>query len=248
MGSRAAKGVLKGPPDGARVCSPSAIRHRLRGRGIMTDPHAGQPIDRAGAALDDATVAVVMIHGRGATARSILGLADEFDRPDVAYLAPRAARNEWYPNPFLAPVESNEPGRTSALAAIGRAIETATDASVPQANVMVLGFSQGACLAAEYVAREPVRYGGIVALSGGLIGETIDPDAYRGDLAGTPAFLGCSDVDPHIPEERVHVTADVLEGLGADVTTRIYEGMGHGINGDEVSHVAGMLDRIDADE
>jgi len=195
----------------------------------------------AGTALDEAEAAVVLVHGRGATARSIVQMAGSFHRPGVAYLAPQATRNTWYPNPFTAPVESNEPGRTSGLQAITDAIGEATDAGMPTERVMLLGFSQGACLGSEFVARNPTRYGGLAALSGGLIGETIDVENYAGDLDRTPVFFGCSDVDPHIPEERVHESAAVFERLHADVTKRLYPGMGHTINEDEAEHVSGMV-------
>ncbi|ELY87932.1 alpha/beta hydrolase [Natrialba taiwanensis] len=207
-------------------------------------PHQDQPLVTAGTELGDATAAVILVHGRGATARSIVQMGQEVHREGVALLAPQAERNEWYPNSFLAPVESNEPGRSSGLQAIRDAIETATDAGIPTERVLVLGFSQGACLASEFVARNPRRYGGLAALSGGLIGDEIEADDYAdtdGDLDGTPAFLGCSDVDPHIPEERVHETARVLEALNADVTERIYEGMGHGVNEDELDAVAELV-------
>jgi phospholipase/carboxylesterase len=207
----------------------------------MDGPHQEQPLVTAGTPLDEAEAAVVLVHGRGATARSIVQMAQQFHRPGVAYLAPQAQRNTWYPNPFTAPVESNEPGRTSGLQAITDAIEEAAAAGIPTGRVVLLGFSQGACLASEFVARTPERYGGLAALSGGLIGETIDPEDYAGDLDGTPAFLGCSDVDPHIPEERVHASADVFERLNADVTERLYPGMGHTINQDEVDHVSEMI-------
>lgn len=207
----------------------------------MDGPHQGQPLVTAGTALDEAEAAVVLVHGRGATAGSIVQMAGSFHRPGVAYLAPQATRNTWYPNPFTAPVESNEPGRTSGLRAIADAIETVIDAGIPTERVMLLGFSQGACLASEFVAHNPTRYGGVAVLSGGLIGETIDPDDYDGDLERTPVFLGCSDVDPHIPEGRVRESADVFERLNADVTTRLYPGMGHTINEDEGEFVSGMV-------
>jgi phospholipase/carboxylesterase len=207
----------------------------------MGGPHQGQPLVRAGTSLDEAEAAVVLVHGRGATARSIVGMAESFHRPGVVYLAPQANRNTWYPNPFTAPAESNEPGRASGLRAIAEAIAEATDAGIPTERVMPLGFSQGACLGSEFVARNPRRYGGLAALSGGLIGETIDPNDYEGDLEGTPAFFGCSDVDPHIPEGRVHASADVFERLGADVTKQLYPGMGHTINRDEAEHVSAMV-------
>ncbi|AWB26498.1 alpha/beta hydrolase [Halococcoides cellulosivorans] len=206
----------------------------------MTGPHQDQPLKRAGADPAAAEASVVLVHGRGATADSILQMADAF--PDgVAYLAPQAARNTWYPNPFTAPVETNEPGRSSGLRAVGDAVAVATDAEIPRERVALVGFSQGACLASEFLVRNPDRYGGLAALSGGLVGESIDPDEYQGDLQDTPVFLGCSDVDPHIPVERVHETTAVFERLGADVTERLYDGMGHGVNADERRVVADMV-------
>lgn len=199
---------------------------------------------RTGAPLEDAQAAVVLVHGRGATARSILGMAEAFDADGVAHLAPQAAGDAWYPNPFTAPVESNEPGRSSGLRAIGDAIGDANEAGVPTDRVLVLGFSQGACLAAEYVARNPARYGGLAVLSGGLIGETVDPDDYDGDLEGTPVFLGCSDSDPHIAEERVRESAAIFEELNGDVTTRLYSALGHGVNRDEIDRVSDMVSQL----
>ncbi|AXR83507.1 phospholipase/carboxylesterase [Natrarchaeobaculum sulfurireducens] len=207
-------------------------------------PHQSQPLEAAGTPLETAEAAVVLVHGRGATARGILGLGNEIHREGVALLAPQANRHTWYPNSFLAPVETNEPGRTSGLRAIADAIETATEAGIPTDRVLLVGFSQGGCLASEFVSRIPRRYGGLAALSGGLIGESIDKADYLdvdGRLEDTPVFLGCSDVDPHIPEERVHETATILESLDADVTTRIYEGMGHGINRDELEAVSELV-------
>jgi phospholipase/carboxylesterase len=195
----------------------------------------------AGTALDEADAALVLVHGRGATAQSIIQLTDDVGHSGVAYLAPQAAGNTWYPNSFLAPVESNEPGRSSGLRAIETAVGRAAEAGIPAKQVVFVGFSQGACLASEYVARYPARYGGLAALSGGLIGETIDQAKYTGDLERTPVFLGCSDQDPHIPEQRVHETAAVLEQLNGDVTERLYPGMGHGINEDELDTVAQMV-------
>lgn len=203
----------------------------------MDGPHQDQPLVTAGADVADAAAAVVMVHGRGATARSIVEMGGEFHHEGVAYLAPQAARNEWYPNSFLADVATNEPGRTSGLQAVRDAVETATDAGIPLERVLVLGFSQGGCLASEFVARNPSRYGGLAVLSGGLIGSEVDPEAFEGSVEGTPVFLGCSDVDPHIPVERVHLTAEVLERLDGDVDERIYEGMGHGVNEDELAAV-----------
>ncbi|RKD93838.1 alpha/beta hydrolase [Halopiger aswanensis] len=208
------------------------------------NPHQGQELVTAGTDLEDAEAAIVLVHGRGATARSIVQMGSELHREGVALLAPQAARRTWYPNSFLEPVEKNEPGRTSGLQAIEDAIDEANEAGIPTERLVVLGFSQGACLSSEYVARNPQRYGGLVAFSGGLIGQEIDPDDYldvEGDLENTPAFLGCSDSDPHIPEERVHETADVLADLNADVTKRLYEGMGHGVNEDELEFASEMV-------
>ncbi len=210
----------------------------------MTGPHQDQPLVTAGTDLDEAAAALVAVHGRGATAQSIAQTGLQLHQPGLAVLAPQAARNRWYPRSFLEPVETNEPGRSSGLQAVGDAIETAAEAGIPVENVLVLGFSQGGCLASEYVARNPRRYGGAVAFSGGLIGETVTESAFEGDLDGTPCFLGCSDVDPHIPEERVHETAAVFEQLGGDVETRIYEGMGHGVNQDELDYVSGMVESL----
>ncbi len=207
----------------------------------MSGPHQHQQLATAGAPLEAAAAVVVLVHGRGATARSIIGMAEEFPGRDVAFLAPQAAGNTWYPNSFLAPIASNEPHLSSALDALGAVVDAATDAGVPRDRLMLLGFSQGACLASEFVARNATRYGGLAALSGGLIGPEGTPREYDGTLDGTPVFVGCSDVDSHIPLERVHETTAVLDRLGADVTERIYEGMGHGINEDELEHVSGMV-------
>ncbi|QWC19157.1 phospholipase [Halorubrum sp. 2020YC2] len=238
------------------------------------DPHGDEPLVTAGTPLDDADAALVLVHGRGATARSVVDLGEQLagDR-DVAVspaespaareasglslLAPAAAGNTWYPNSFLSPVADNEPGRTSGLRAVGAAVDRAVESGIDRDRLLVGGFSQGACLASEFVARNPTRYGGIAVFSGGLIGESIDVDDYLADataagpegstgadggpLFGTPAFVGCSDVDPHIPEERVHETTAVLEALGADVDERIYEGMGHGINDDEVEAASELV-------
>jgi phospholipase/carboxylesterase len=207
-------------------------------------PHQGQQLVTAGTPLEDAEAAAVLVHGRGATAGSIVQMGGEFHGEGLALLAPQAARNTWYPNSFMRPVETNEPGRTSGLRAVADAVDRATDAGIPTEKVLLLGFSQGACLASEYVARNPRRYGGLVVLSGGLIGETVDASEFDGDLEGTPVFVGCSDVDPHIPVERVHTTTDVFERLGADVEERIYEGMGHGVNQDEMGWIRDHVDDL----
>lgn len=202
--------------------------------------HGDQPLLREGTELSTADGAVVLLHGRGASARSILGVAGEFDVEGVAYLAPQAAQRTWYPQSFLEPIERNEPWLTAALDRVSEVVSTAAD-QVGLERVALVGFSQGACLASEWTARNARRYGGLAALSGGLIGPEGTPRNYDGSLDGTPVFLGCSDVDPHIPVERVHETRDVFEHLGGDVTESIYEGMGHGINEDELEQVSAMV-------
>lgn len=205
------------------------------------DPHAGQPVLRSGAALDQARAALILLHGRGSTAREIMTLAGELSAPGVLFAAPQAAGSTWYPNRFIAPVASNEPWLTSALGAVGRTLDALVEGGIPVERVVVLGFSQGACLALEFVARRTQRYGGAIGLSGGLIENGDKPRDYTGDLAGTPVFLGCSDADFHIPIERVDRSAAIFEGLGAAVTQRIYPGMGHTVNADELAYVNDLL-------
>ncbi len=207
-------------------------------------PHAGYRLLTAGPALADASAAMVLIHGRGARAGDILALADEIAVPGVAYLVPQAAGQTWYPLPFTAAIAANEPWLSSALAVVRDVIAQAERAGLPAKRIFLLGFSQGACLATEFAARHARRYAGIIGLSGGLIGPPGTPRAYPGTLAGTPVFLGCSDVDPHIPLSRVEETADVFRRLGADVTLRIYAGMGHTINRDELAAVRGMVETV----
>jgi predicted esterase len=185
-----------------------------------------------------------MVHGRGATSESILTLVPAIEMPGFAFLAPQAAGNTWYPNSFLAPIPSNEPGITSGIEAIGDVIDRILAAGVPLKSVMLLGFSQGACLSVEYCARNARRYGGIACLSGGLIGPDGTPRNYSGSFDGTPVFLGCSDIDPHIPAARVHETASVLKRMGADVTAKLYPGMGHLVNDDEIAHVRAMMQAL----
>ncbi|MEM1043238.1 MAG: dienelactone hydrolase family protein [Bacteroidota bacterium] len=218
-----------------------------------SDPHADQPVLASGTPLGDAHAAVVLLHGRGASAQNILMLASEFGRGDLAYLAPQAAGSSWYPYSFLAPLSQNEPKLSSALQVVGRMLDELEAGGVPPEHVVLAGFSQGACLASEYVARNTRRYGGVAVLSGGLIGREqlrgADPPAdkrldYEGDLAGTPVFLGCSDVDPHIPLVRVEDSADALGRLGAEVTLQVYPGMGHTVNDDKIEYVRRLLNRL----
>lgn len=210
------------------------------------DPHAGSRILHAGAPLAEARGAAILVHGRGASAEDILDLASHFRRQDtgMAWLAPQADGHTWYPYRFLEPIERNEPHLSSALALLGRLVREANGAGVPSERIALLGFSQGACLALEFVVRHPARYGAAIGLSGGLIGPpgTTWPD--RGSLAGTPVFLGCSDVDSHIPESRVIESAERLAELGGSVDMRIYPGMGHTINRDELDAVQSLLDAM----
>ncbi|WP_421725526.1 alpha/beta hydrolase [Bauldia sp.] len=210
----------------------------------MSDPgdrHKGQPILRAGAELETADAAVIMLHGRGASASDILSLSDAFDRPDLAYLAPQAAGNSWYPERFLVSIEENEPDRTSALRLIADLIGHLITHDITPDRTVLLGFSQGACLALEFAARHPDRYGAVIALSGGLMGETIDTGDYTGSLEATPVFLGSSDVDPHIPVDRVAASAAVMDALHGAVIEQIYPGLGHTVNNDEIVHIKRFL-------
>ncbi len=203
--------------------------------------HQGQPVLTGGAPLDQAQAAMILLHGRGADAASILPLAHEFDRPQVAYLAPQAADNQWYPYRFLVPARQNEPWLSSALSRVDGLVQQIEAAGIAPERTVLLGFSQGACLALEYAARNARRYAGVVGLSGGLIGADGEPRQDRGSLAGAPVFLGCSDMDPHIPTARVHHAADTLRALGGDVTVRLYPNMGHTVNHDEIKFVRDML-------
>lgn len=211
-------------------------------------PHQEQPVLVAGEPLDKATAAMVMLHGRGAAAEDILELAAEFKQPDFAYIAPQAARNTWYPNSFLAPIASNEPGLSSGLAVIATILAQLADAGIPAERTLLLGFSQGACLALEFAARNARRYGGLVGLSGALIGPADTPRDYGGSLGGTPVFLGCSDNDFHIPRERVELSAGVFKRLGGNVNARLYPGLGHTVNRDEIRFVQGMMADVKASE
>jgi predicted esterase len=212
----------------------------------MSGPHQGQRIATAGAQLARASAAMVMVHGRGATAESILALAPALNHPDFAYLAPQAAGNTWYPYGFMSPMPQNEPGISSGMQAIRDVLQQVAAAGIAPEQTVLLGFSQGACLALEFAARHARRYGGIAGLSGGLIGPDGTPRDYAGSLDGTPVFLGCSDVDGHIPKARVELTAQVLQALAGTVTMRLYPGMGHLVNDDEIARVQAMMDGIAA--
>ena len=205
------------------------------------DPHAGQPVLRAGSPVADARLVAIMIHGRGASAENILQLAREFHAADIAYLAPQAAGSTWYPYSFLSPIEQNEPGISSGLRVIERLIADVTRQGIQPERMVLMGFSQGACLSLEFAARHPRQYAAIAGFSGGVIGPPGTPRDYAGTFDRTPVFLGCSDVDPHIPLERVHETAAVFRRMGASVDERIYPGMGHTVANDELEAVDALL-------
>lgn len=205
------------------------------------DPHAGQPVIATGETMRRASAVLILLHGRGATAESILELAPYLQQPRLAYLAPQAAYNTWYPYSFLEPMERNEPYLSSALAQVGAVVDQVLAARIPESHIILGGFSQGACLASEFVARNARRFGGLIAFSGGLIGPPGTPRDYRGSFDGMPVFLGCSDIDPHIPLQRVEETAEVLARMGAVVDKRIYPRMGHTVNQDELDAATALI-------
>lgn len=208
------------------------------------NPHQGQPILQSGLQIEKAKAAVLMVHGRGASAEDILTLADELEHPDFVYLAPQAYGNTWYPYPFMTPVQQNEPWLSSALGVIAALLENLTQHGLPLEKVILLGFSQGACLSLEFAARHTRRYGGLVGLSGGLIGSPGTRWDYPALLDGTAVFLGCSDPDPHISRERVIESEQVLTTLGGSVTTRLYPNLGHTVNQDELEFVREMMKNV----
>lgn len=195
---------------------------------------------QAGEPLSSARAAMILVHGRGAGAADIMTVGAELMHPGFAYLAPQAAGAAWYPNPFTAPLEANEPFLSSALEAV-ESILSMLEKTIPARRVILLGFSQGACLTLEYAARHARRYGGIVGLSGGLIGPAGTPRNYPGSFEGTPAFLGCSDADPFIAKDRVIEAGQVLEGMGASVTVELYPQMAHTVSAEEIEAVRRMI-------
>ncbi|UOR03687.1 dienelactone hydrolase family protein [Hymenobacter aerilatus] len=193
-----------------------------------------EPIRTAGQPLGTATKALIMLHGRGGSAADILSLGRHLSVGTYALLAPQATQYTWYPQSFLAPTTQNEPWLSAALAAVDRAVAEAVDNGLSPEQIYFLGFSQGACLTLEYVARHAKRYGGVVAFTGGLIGDKVNPATYTGDFGGTPVFIGSSDPDFHVPVERVRASTALLTQLGAHVTEKIYPNMGHTITQEEI--------------
>ncbi len=207
-------------------------------------PHQGQPVLQQGKPLAKAKAAMILVHGRGATAQSILELGSVLPHPEMAYLAPQAANNTWYPYSFLAPMAQNEPGLSSGLQAVADAVAQVEAAGIPADKIIIGGFSQGACLASEFAARNARRYGGLLLFSGGLIGPPGTPRNYDGSLDGTPVFVGCSNVDFHIPVERVEETAVTLQTLGASVNKKIYPNMDHTIIQDEIDEAQKIVNSL----
>jgi len=194
-----------------------------------------------GKKLGEAEKVLVMLHGRGASAEDILSLSSHLHVSDFTLLAPQATGNTWYPYSFLAPPFNNEPWLSSAIAVVDDIVDDINENGVDNKNIFFLGFSQGACLTLEYVTRNADRYGGVVAFTGGLIGDKIYEQHYSGDFLGTPIFLGTSDPDPHVPVERVHESVKILKKMNAEVTEKIYPNMGHTINEDEIEIVNNII-------
>lgn len=209
----------------------------------MAGPHDGQPVLLEGAPLEKARAAMLLVHGRGAGAEDIMTLGQELMHPNFAYVAPQAAGSTWYPNPFTAPIESNEPYFSSALSVLEGLLDNITE-HLPSERVILLGFSQGACLVLEFCARHARRYGGIVGFSGGLIGPDGTSRDYPGSFAGTPVFIGCSDVDPHIAKARVIEAGEVLKRMGAAATVKLYPNMAHTVNADEIHAAAQIVEAV----
>ena len=207
-------------------------------------PHAGQPLASAGAPLGTSPVAMILVHGRNAAPANILSFVPAFARPDITYLAPAAAGGTWYPLSFMAEPDKNEPGISSGLWVLDQLVQHVVRAGVRKDRVVLLGFSQGACLTSQFAASHADRYGGIVLYSGGLIGPPGTTWNYAGAFGGTPVFLGCSDVDAHVPKTRVDESAAVFQRMGATVTERIYPGMGHLVNEEETTFTRTLLDEI----
>jgi phospholipase/carboxylesterase len=211
---------------------------------MTPDPHRDQPVLTAGRKLPEAAGAMILLHGRGASAEDILGLADELNHPELAVFAPQAAGNTWYPYSFLVPIEQNEPALTSSLNKVKSVVGEISRAGIPHDKIVIVGFSQGACLASEFVARNATRFGGLIAFTGGLIGPPETKFRYEGSLGGMPAFLGSGDPDAHVPWQRVEQSASVFSAMGAEVTLRRYPGMPHTISRQEIDEARKLLARI----
>ncbi|WP_290795074.1 alpha/beta hydrolase [Flavihumibacter sp. UBA7668] len=207
---------------------------------MTTKAHKKQVVYE-GVPLASANKAMILLHGRGASAESILSLKEYLKLDGFALLAPEATNHTWYPFSFMAPSEQNEPWLSSAIELIETLVAECTAAGIAESSIHLLGFSQGACLTLEFAARTATRYGSVTAFTGGLIGEKINRSNYSGNFNGTPVFIGCSDRDMHVPVERVYASTNVLTEMGAKVIEKIYPGMGHTINEDEINIVNKLL-------
>ncbi len=190
---------------------------------------------------DKAEKALIMLHGRGSNAPDILSLARYLEVPEYLLVAPEATNHTWYPHSFLAQPEENEPWLSSGLSLVDTAVTQIEKEGISKAHIYFLGFSQGACLTLEYVARHASRYGGIAAFTGGLIGDKVYPGNYKGDFEGTPVFIGTGNPDFHVPVERVYASTNILRALGAQVTEKVYENIGHTIIPDEINRVNQLI-------
>jgi phospholipase/carboxylesterase len=208
---------------------------------MTSDPHGTQALVSMGQPLSDAAGVLILLHGRGGTAEDILGLGEAIAPEKWAMLAPQASGNSWYPYSFLAPREQNEPYLTSALGKVQAAVDTALAAGIAAEKIAIAGFSQGACLATEFVGRNPRRYAALLALTGGLIGPLGAPIKLTGDLAGTPVLFSSGDPDPHVPWARVQQSADLLQEIGGCVTIRRYPGKPHSVTGEELRNAIEVL-------
>lgn len=204
-------------------------------------PHQDQPTAEYGASLSRAKAAMIMIHGRGATAKSMLPLAEQLAQPDFYYIAPQAKNHTWYPYSFIESQKKNKTGIMSGFQVIYDLLQNIIKAGLPFEKIILLGFSQGACLAQEFLARHPQKLGGVAALSGALIGKQVSAENYTGDLNKTPVFIGCDAKDPYVPMNRLHLTAEILKSLNGNVNKKIYQGMGHTVNDHEIKTIRGMM-------
>lgn len=200
--------------------------------------HNNPSVLQFGADIDAAKTVVIMVHGRGATAESILDLARYLPLNGVSYIAPQATGQLWYPYSFLVPLEQNEPWLSAALQRLTEIVDFTVASGVPEKRVFLFGFSQGASLSLEWTARSGRPIGGVFGLSGGLIGPPGLKRNYQGELPGTTVFIGCSDVDFHIPKDRVVESAEIFKAMKANVTMRLYPDMDHTVNEDEIAFVS----------
>ncbi len=207
------------------------------------NPHLSQPVVRRGCAPETARVFAIMVHGRARDTGDILSIADRLDLPEIAYLAPAACENSWYPNRFMERLELNQPHLDQALERVGTLVEELTAMGIDTRRIVLIGFSQGACVVSEYAVRNARRYGGIIAFTGGVIGPPGTHWDYPGRFDGTPILLGTSAVDEWVPVARVQETADLMRRMGAEVEEVVYQGMEHFVNDDEIARARNLIRR-----